>query len=249
MHRRMGWVALAGVWLLAAAPAQAHMRNFIETQDYYTTARGEVEVELHNDYDLPTAGEDGTFHSKHQIEVEYGLTDHLQVAGYEVYTWDRKNDWERDKFKLELKGRLAEAGQWPVDVALYTEYANPNGSRDAHSDAWENKLILAKDIGLLHVAANLVGEKAINEAAPWEWEYTLGASYLLTPRVRPMLEYKEALGNTDGVQWFANDHEAYVMPGAAVMVAPHVNLVAGLAFGVTDVSDEVRLKSIMEFEF
>lgn len=249
MHRRMAWAALAGVWWLAAAPAQAHMRNFLLNQDYYTAGQGEFEVELYNDYNLADSSDADSFNSKHQIELEYGITDHVQAALYDVVTWDRADHWEQNEWKAELKARLAEAGQWPVDVALYTEYANPDGHENAHSDAWENKLILAKDLGPVHVAANVIAERLISTRADWEWAYTLGASYALSPRVRPMLEYKESLGSGDNLEWFAHDHAAYLLPGVAVNVTPHLNVLAGAAFGLTRASDDVQLRSIVEFEF
>jgi len=173
----------------------------------------------------------------------------VQVALYDVVTWDHADHWEQDEWKLELKGRLAEAGQWPVDVALYTEYVNPNGSQAVRSDEWENKLILAKDLGPVHVAANIIAEREISTHAQWAWAYTMGASYALTPRVRPMLEYKESLGSGDDLEWFAHDHAAYLLPGVAINVTPHLNILAGVAFGLTEASNDVQLKSIVEIEF
>src|SRR6185436_8526431 len=102
--RRLG-VTVAGLLVLCgwAADASAHARDYILNQQYYTAKRGEFEVELYNDYNLPEAHHDGTFNSKHQIELEYGITNNLQFAVYEVYTWDRAEDWARDEFKLEAK--------------------------------------------------------------------------------------------------------------------------------------------------
>ena len=132
-------------WVATVEPADAHQRDYLMSQDYYTTARGEVEVELHNDVVFSEADNDGSYASKHQVELEVGVTDHLQLAYYEVYAWARPRDWHRDAFKLEAKLRFAEAGQWPVDVAYYAEYENPDGPRQAHSDEVEQKLILSRD--------------------------------------------------------------------------------------------------------
>ena len=149
MKGRTAFGVIVGVWVSAWAvpPAEAHLRDYLVNQPYYTTKPGELEVAAWNDMNFAEADSDDSFNSKHQIEFEYGVTDHLQLAYYEVYTWDRRSDWERDAFKIEAKVRFVQAGQWPIDVALYTEYKNPDGHRDIHSDELENKVILSKTMG------------------------------------------------------------------------------------------------------
>ncbi len=251
MNRMRAAAAGAVVWVLAAAPAQAHLRNYIFSQDYYTTTQGEVEVELYNDYDFSDLDNGDTHDSKHQLELEYGLTDHLQIALYDVYTWDaaRADEWQRDMWKAELKYRLAEVGQWPVDVTLYTEYKAPNGPRDRRSDAWENKLILAKHVGPVHLVTNLIAEKDLNTHGDWTFEYTAGISHAFTPRITGFLEYKEELGGSHDVEWFAGHHKQQLLPGVAVTFTPHVRLLAGPAFGLTSPTDDLQVKSILEVEF
>ena len=249
MHVRMvsGVVALAAV--LAAAPAEAHLKDYLVSQDYYTAKQGEFEVELYNDMNFAEADNSGSYNSKHQVELEYGILNHLQLAYYEVYTWDRERDWERDEFKIEAKLRLAEVGAWPVDVALYTEYANPDGHREISSDELENKVILSKDVGPWNVIGNFIFEKPLNNGNPWEYEYTAGVSYALTPRTRVGLEIKEGLGDSDDFDAFSSRQPLYVVPGLYMSLTPHVRLLVGPAFGLTRVSDDLQLKSIVEVEF
>ena len=229
--------------------AQAHLRDYVINQNYYTTKRGEFEVELYNDMNFTDANNDDTYNSTHQLELEYGLFDHLQLAYYEVYAWDREHHWERDELKLEGKLRLAEAGQWPVDVAYYVEYANPNGHRRIHSDTVEQKLILSKDFGLWNVVTNLIAEKKINAAEGWAWEYTAGVSYGLTPRTRLGLEWRETLGDRHEFGWHRESHEIQLVPGVFTSLTDHLRLLAGVAFGLTKASDDIALKSIVEWEF
>lgn len=246
--KRGGIIAAALMTLLGAGAAEAHLRDFIFSQDYYTAKRGEFEIELYNDMNLPEADNDDSYNSKHQIEFEYGVTNHFQLAYYEVYTWNRRDDWERDEFKLEAKLRLAEAGQWPVDVALYTEYKNPNGRRETSSDEVENKLILHKDVGPVSLVFNAICERAINAHSEWELEYTAGASYALTPRTRLGLEVRQGLGTTDEFL-FDGSTTFLVMPTIATTITPHIRLLAGPAFGMTRSSNDVQLRSILEVEF
>ena len=240
---------LVGLLLGAAEPASAHVRDYLITQPYYTTKRGELEVALYNDMNFSDADRDESYNSKHQVEVEYGLTDHFQLAYYEVYAWDRENDWERDALKIEAKLRLFEAGQLPVDIALYSEYENPNGRQDARSDVVENKVILSRDLGPVNLTGNFVFEKTVNTHSDWEFEYRLGASYGLTPRVRLGLELRETLGDSDEFGLRREDHQLQLIPGIYASLTPHLRILVGPAFGLTKASDDLQLKSLVEWEF
>ena len=63
------------------------------------------------------------------------------------------------------------------------------------------------------------------------------------------LEYKESLGGQDDLEWFAGDHAQQLLPGIAISITPHVRVIAGPAFGLTSVTDDLQLKSIVEIEF
>ena len=247
MLRKIG-LGVMGGWILMGAISKVEAREYLVSQGYFTAERGECEVEFYNDMNLSDLGNDGTYHSQHQIEFEYGVTDHLQVAYYEVYTWDRSKDWERDALKVEAKLRFAEAGKWPVDVALYTEYKNPNGPREIRSDEFENKMILSKDFGPWNVVGNVVFEKKINTQSHWEYEYTAAVSYGMTPKTRLAIEVQHELGDS-GDFGFDRDRKLYVIPAVYTTLTPHVRLLAGPAFGLSRGSDDVQFKSIMEVEF
>ena len=249
MRRTILFVVLILVVGAAAPPAQAHLKDYLVSQDYYTAKRGEFEVGLWNNMNFVEADRDESYTSLHQVEVEYGLLDHLQLAYYEVYRWDRTDNWERDAFKVEGKLRFAEAGAWPVDVALYTEYENPDGRRRAHSDVLENKVILSRDFGPWNVIGNMIFEKPLNNGGPWTFEYTAGVSYGLTPRTRVGLELKETLGDTKAFGMHRDDHELYLIPGLYVSLTPDVRLLVGPAFGLTRASDDAQLRSLVEVEF
>ncbi len=227
---------------------EAHLRDYLVNQHYSTAKRGEFEAEFYNDVIFPEADNDDTYKTKHQIELEYGVTDHFQLAYYEVYTWDRAKDWARDMYKVEAKLRLADPGQWPLDVTLYTEYEAPDGPRDARSDAIENKLILSKDLGPWNVVGNFVFERDINTHADWEFEYTAGISYAVTPRTRLGLEVKQGLGTSDEFT-FDGTQNLQVVPGIYTGLTPHVRVLFGPAFGLTRSSDDLQLRSIVEVEF
>jgi len=244
----IGLAAVLGVLVVAVQGVQAHLKDYIVNQDYYTAKRGEFEVAFWNDMNFTDANSDETYNSKHQIEVEYGILDHLQVAYYEVYTWDRDKNWERDAFKIETKLRFAQAGEWPLNLALYVEYENPNGSRDAHSDVLESKVIASRDFGPWNVVANFIFEKPLNDGSPWAYEYTAGIGYGVTPRTRLGLEVKQGLGDSKDFA-FNDTQPLYLIPGIYASITPHVRVLAGPAFGLTKASDDFQLKSLVEVEF
>ena len=251
MVKRQGrfcFLVIGIFWVLGLQQAQAHMRDYLINQDYYTAKRGEFEVELYNDMNFAEADNSGSYNSQHQMELEYGITDHLQLAYYEVYKWNRENDWERDAFKIEAKARLAEAGQWPVDVAFYTEYANPNGRRSVRSDELENKVILGRDFGRMNVVGNFIFSKDLNVGNPWEYQYTAGASYAVTLRVRLGLEVQQSLGTSTGLH-FDGTQPLYIVPGIYATLSPQVLVRFGQAFRLTRPSVDFQLKSIVEVEF
>jgi len=229
--------------------AEAHLKDYVLNEHYYTAKQGEVELAVWTDVNFPEAGNSGTYNSKHQFEVEYGITNRLQVAYYEVYTWDRTDDWQRDAFKLETKYRFADAGDWPLDLAVYVEYENPNGTRESHSDEIESKVIVSKDLGPWNLVANFISHRAINEHENWQFEYTAGVSYGLTPRTRIGLEVQHELGDSKDFDFRAKDRTAYLMPAIYTSLTRNVRLLAGPAFGLTRESDDLQLKSILEVEF
>ena len=250
MRRLFSAVGMAGVLLAVnPVPAHAHMRDYIFNQGYHTTKKGEFEVELYNDFKMPESENDDTFNSVHQIELEYGLTNRLQLAYYEVFTWDRDKDWQRDAFKIETKYRFLESGELPVDIALYGEYKNPDGHRDTRSDELEAKLILSRDFGPWNIVGNLITERKINEHEDLQWEYTAGISRAIKPNLRIGLEIQETLGDQGDFGPLRREHELQLMPVVAYNPSPHARFLFGPAFGLTGPANDIQLKSIVEIEF
>lgn len=242
-------VAVAAV-LAGDGAAFAHQRDYVLNEPYYTTRKGEWELEVLTDYNQTDFDNDNTHSFKQQYEIEYGLTSRLQVAYYEIVKWTRTNDWQRDALKVETKYRFAEAGEWPVDVALYGEYEGPNGRQDTDSDTLEGKLIVSKDLGPWNVVTNLIVERKINQHDFWGVAYTAGVSYPITQRVRAGLELKETLGDLEGEFGIRRKkHQVQLMPALYASLTPHVRLLVGPVIGVTKAADDFQIRSIVEIEF
>lgn len=238
------------LWLFSShGEAYAHLRDYLLSQPYHTARKGEFEFEVWSDYNMKDLDNDDTHSFRQQVEFEYGLTNRWQWAYYEVVKWDRKDDFERDMFKIETKYRLFESGELPVDIALYAEYKNPDGRFEARSDELEGKLILSKDVGPWNIIGNIITEKKINTHSFWKWEYTLGASYALSPKTRVGLELKETLGDTDAFGIHRKDHKVQLLPGIYTSLTPHVRILFGPAIGLTRPTDDLQIRSLVEFEF
>lgn len=231
VHRACLLIAVAAS-IAAAPPVHAHLRDYLFTIPYWTSPKGQYELEIYNDY-RRTDSDQGVF--LHQTEFEYGITDRLAAGVYAVLEKKGAGSFDYVRTKLETTYRLAESGRLPVDPALYLEYKIGAGDRD---DEIEAKLILSKDFARTwNVTANAIFEKERSSGADWETGYTIGVSRWLSPKMTAGLELKGGEGT------------AYILPGAYLTLKPGVRLNIGPAFGITGKSDDFQIKSILEFEF
>lgn len=232
----LGFKLLLGLALLslAASPAQAHLRNYLDTYGYYTLEKGESEIELWNDLNNPDEGDD---YWVHQTEFEYGVTDRYTVGVYAVF----KEGEGFSAFKLENRVRLAEPGELWVDPAFYIEIKDANGHKD--EDEVESKIILSKDIGRWNVSWNgiIEFEREIKATGGDEWEMesamAIGTAYNGGWRVTP------------GVELYSAEHATRIVPGLYIDLAKDVRLNIGVGIGLEENADDAQLKSILEIEF
>jgi hypothetical protein len=183
--------------LTLSSRAHANPRPLPFTYPYETLPEGSAEIEQYVDATwvrTPSdpAATDTTFAPNYllQTELEYGITDHLEMGAYVVFSQqpnaaaDPTLTFEGVKYRLRY--RFAEEGEWPVDTAVYLEGA-------AFHDEYEieGKVILGKRIGKLKLMANAWVEE--------EWERgkdaafiinpTIGATYQLDPKLFLGIEY------------------------------------------------------------
>ena len=117
------------------------------------------------------------------MELEYGFTDHFQMSVYQraQHTHDsvRDGDFDYTGSKYEVKYRIGEKGQLPVDTTLYAEYIHGEGPND--TDKLEYKLILSKDIDRFNFTYNQIIEHDAAEANKTAYEYAAGMFYEVNP--------------------------------------------------------------------
>ena len=167
-------------------PAQADERNYVWTYEYSTLAKGNAEIEFYQtavtkDKDVRSAS-DWT----QQLELEYGISDHLDVGIYQVYEQAANApSMTYGGYKLKMRYRVAEKNTLPADVLLYAEHIEST----TEGNAFEGKLVLAKDIGPLNLAYNQIYERIYN-AGKGVNEYAAGVSYGIVPWLRIGVESK-----------------------------------------------------------
>lgn len=145
--------------------AFADVRDYLVTYPYGTPYKGELELELWNDFNSDKDNPDLTY-NRHQIELEYGVTDRYMAGLYAVF-FKRAETTKLEEIKFEQRYRLANKGEFIFDPALYIEYIDRNAS--GKKNILEGKFIISKDFGKLNFTSNLIWEKKLASGEPWEF--------------------------------------------------------------------------------
>jgi hypothetical protein len=191
--------ALASAAFVLAPIAHATPRPLPFTYTYETLPEGDLEIETIGDltpvYALSSASgaRTGYLATQLQTEFEYGITHRLELGLYATLAPSPGDTLtnvpempEGNGFKQRLRLRLAEEGDWPLDVALYGEVVENH--REIELEA---KIILQRRIGYLRLATNLWGEREfyLDGHTDWVLNPTIGATYEVTPLFQPGIEY------------------------------------------------------------
>ena len=174
----------------------------------------------------------------HQLELEYGITDHWDMALYQVFSQNNSDGYKYDQMKLRARFRFFEAGLLVVDPLLYLEYKRP--AQASEPNELEGKLILARDFDQFNLAGNFIIERELVSGAEWATEYAVGVNYQFVPAFKAGIE---AIGNFESAQ----DNEALAGPTVS-FAAEKFFLSAGALWGLNKQSDDFRLRYILGIE-
>ncbi|HET7453567.1 MAG TPA: hypothetical protein VFL12_12540 [Thermoanaerobaculia bacterium] len=232
-------VPLAAALFLAAVPARADRKFYLFTYQYATLPKGAAELEswiTREDDDSVPKQIDGEL----KVEGEFGITDRFDVSLYTILTKEGDESLDWDASSIEMKYRLGQAGQWPVDVELYAEYEQP-----FQVHGWgepEFKLILAHDFGPVNVAGNLVFVKPVDDKTgthlAWQREWAAGVSYEVSPKVNVGVEGHGSFTDSTGK---LGPVVSYQGEKAWVAIGPY--------FGLTSRDGDVGARAILGFYF
>jgi hypothetical protein len=238
MFRRVCSLAALAV-LFAAAPVRADRKFYLFTYQYATLPKGAAEIEswiTREDDDAIAKRIDGEL----KVEGEFGITDRFDVSLYTILTKEGDESLDWDASSIEMKYRLGQPGQWPVDVELYAEYEQP-----FQVHGWgepELKLILARDFGPVNVAGNFIFEKPVDDDTgthlAWQREWAAGVSYEVSPRVNLGVE---GHGSFSASTAKIGPVVSYQGEKAWVAIGPY--------FGLTRRDGDVGARAILGFYF
>lgn len=192
-------VLLAAPLLLWAGAASANPRPLPFTYQHEQIASGSAELEQYVDL-TPTRAREASSgaalwygSTQFATEFEYGLTDRLELGLYVTYApaaasgfADIPRAMDGNGMKQRLRFKLAETGEWPIDVSLYGEAVE--NEREFELEA---KVILQRRLGLARIIANLSGEREFYYDGKHDivLNPSAGFTFELSPTVQPGIEW------------------------------------------------------------
>jgi hypothetical protein len=248
--------AAAGLALpCLVSPAFADRRAYGVTYEAVTAPRGELDVETWSTF-APQGEVDGGPPSRgvrEMIELEYGITDRWDAALYNMIDMITSGDTESGYagFKIETRYRPTDRGEWLVDPVFYFEFQQL--FRGDANQKYEAKLILAKDIGNVNIAANVAFEEERTTEPSWntEVEYAVGTSYALSPAWMVGAELfgkaeKDEMGDINNRSW-AGPTISWAAGGRGMLRGVWVTLAGGAGLGGE--ADPYYARAIVGFQF
>jgi hypothetical protein len=182
--------------LVRASEASANPRPLPYSYPYETLSAEEAEVEQYVDLtplriadSSDTSGRARIWDQAYtlQTELEYGITDRLELGFYLVFANQAGGPLAFDGVKQRLRLRLSEEGELPIDVGLYGEIAEFHDELE-----FEEKLILSKRFGMVRAMTNLWFEQSLEhyggELEP-SFHPTAGVTVEISPIFHAGFEY------------------------------------------------------------
>jgi hypothetical protein len=228
-----------------AATARADRRAFGHVYEYQTMPQGGLDLEIWNTQTRPDLGQDPTAFEL-QLETEYGITDHWDIALYQNFSQGAEigASFQYASTAVETRYRFADRGELPVDVLGYFEIKKPLAGGDLELE-W--KAILARDLGPVTVAANLIAELEIEDGeAEFIPGWALGVSYEAVPALKLGVETFGAFEPEDAADGTESRVvEAWLGPAVSWAPSPKLWILASGAFGLTEHSDDFIARLIV----
>lgn len=248
------------VLVLALTTDLAQARHF-KVYGYKTPEAGEVELVYWADYvaksdtTMDYFGKTGVKREglmSHTLEIEYGLTDRFTIAAYADFEKPPGEDFKYIQTRVvAARYRFGEAGERYFDTALYVEYYLPDPDyQGIAKEKIEARLMLEKKINDKTLRINPKLEKVTSGPEVEEGlEFEYGASLYgpWTARLKWGLELYGSLGELVNIK-SRDKQKHYIVPALTYKFTKQLKLNVGTAVGLTDASDDLVFKSILEWE-
>jgi hypothetical protein len=186
--------------------AGANPRPLPFTYPNETLPQGDLELELYTDVTPLRVNADPADPSQGRLwepgyvlqnEIEYGLSDRVELGFYQVWEANPVDGGDNallfDGLKWRVRTRLAEPGELPIDIGLYVELETMHDEL-----SFEEKLNLQRRFGRAAWMANLWVEQSLvrpfdTRAHGRQWQLivnpTTGFTFEITPTFHPGIEY------------------------------------------------------------
>lgn len=235
--KQLQYLLLLTLLVIFALPAtsNADRRKYVWTYQYVTIPQGETELEFYQTTKLKP--EPSLDEWEYRIEVETGLSDRWDFSVYQIFSQVDGSDLNWNAVQLRTRYRFGEAGQYFMDPLLYLEYQRKLDLGDPNK--FEAKLILAKDNGQLNIAINPIYELFFGPGTEHEIGLDAGLSWEFSPRFVAGLESTSRRVLEDG-----EEIKSYFGPTLSV-ASGHWWYTFGVGFGITDESDDARVRFLM----
>lgn len=234
---RLRMIIVITTLLLFAGSARADRRSYVWTYQYMTMPSGETELEFYQTTRLsnPDSWE-------YRIELEQGLTDRWDFSVYQIFNQREGESFMWDAVQLRTRYRLGEEGKYFMDPLLYLEYNRKVDLDRPHK--LEGKLILAKTIDRWNLAVNPVYEVFFSPGTEHEAGLDIGTSWQFHPVFILGIESTTRWEFPDG----GSEASSYIGPTIS-LASRKLWYTFGVAWGITEHSDNTRLRFLMGVPF
>ena len=234
---------LIAAFILAFGPvarSYADWKSYAWTYNYQTMRKDTAEIEYYLTEEQAKIDDSSQSIWKHQLELEYGVTDNLDISMYQMFIQSNTaeaNKFEYDGFKLRTRYRFLEKNELPVDTLLYLEYIRNDNLEKPN--VLEGKLVLAKDIAKFNVAYNQVIKQELESGGKTEHAFAAGISYHIIPQLRIGIESKGSY----------TDAKYYAGPTISWATRKKFFATIGALGGLNGKSDDLQTRMIMGILF
>ena len=241
-----------GATLLSLRPTSARALNFFELEAYPATTEGQGlhEIESQTTFVANGRNADEKTHRllRTSLEYNYGLTDRIDVAAYLDLQKPNGADLEYAGSRFRARGALWEKGRFLLDLGWYLEAEVPH---DQPSDLeLEFRPLVSRDLGRFSLDLNPSFElpTVSEERRTLEFNYAARVYYRLSRTLQPAVEFFGGIGQIRDVE-SSQAQQHYVFPSLYGEVVRGLKFALGPGFGLTQASDQVIVKFVVEYEF
>jgi hypothetical protein len=177
---------------------------------------------------------------EYRIEVEQGLTDRWDFSVYQIFSQKEDDAFKWDAVQFRTRYRFGEVGKYFMDPLIYLEYRRKLDFGEPNKA--EAKLILAKQIDAVNLAINPVYELFFGPEVEHEVGMDIGVSYEVSPK------FVMGVETTSRMEFEDSETEIGSYLGPTVSISSgQWWYTFGAGFGITEDSDDVRVRFIMGF--